>query len=126
MPLIALVDTKENVLASHIQVLDLHGISCTRSYNNPEDLLTDMDDGLDPDMIVTDFYMPGMNGAELLSEAQARRGKIPGILLTGYPEAVPAVKRRYDRFPVLSKQEPSFYIDLIGQICEAISEKGSV
>jgi signal transduction histidine kinase len=46
--------------------------------------------GLEIDLLITDYSMPGMTGMELLNEVQARRPGLPGILLTGHVDDVPA------------------------------------
>jgi signal transduction histidine kinase len=37
-----------------------------------------------PDLLVTDYLMPGMNGAELAREARRQRPALPVLVLTGY------------------------------------------
>jgi CheY-like chemotaxis protein len=54
-----------------------------------------------PDILVVDFMMPGMNGAELVKEIRkvAAYEKIPVVLISGAPEA--ALRRyeiQYDAF----------------------------
>ncbi len=39
-----------------------------------------------PDLIVTDFAMPGMNGLVLIEEARRTRPELPAILFTGYAD----------------------------------------
>jgi signal transduction histidine kinase len=39
------------------------------------------------ELLLLDFAMPGMNGAELAREARARRPKLPIVFLTGYADA---------------------------------------
>lgn len=48
-----------------------------------------------PDILVVDFMMPGMNGAELVKEIRkhARCENVPVLLISGAPEAA---LRRYD------------------------------
>jgi len=45
--------------------------------------------GLEIDLLITDYSMPGITGMELLNEVQARRPGLPGILLTGHVDDVP-------------------------------------
>jgi signal transduction histidine kinase len=40
-----------------------------------------------PDLLVTDFAMPGMNGLTLIREARRRYNELPALLLTGYADA---------------------------------------
>jgi signal transduction histidine kinase len=49
-----------------------------------------IDRGLEIDLLITDHSMPGMTGLELLNEVQVRRPGLPGILLTGHVDEVPA------------------------------------
>jgi CheY-like chemotaxis protein len=46
-----------------------------------------------PDLLITDFLMPGMSGAELIKQARVKRPKLPAIMATGYADldAVDAV-----------------------------------
>ncbi len=40
-----------------------------------------------PDLMLIDFAMPGMNGAELAREVRARRPDVPIVFVTGYSES---------------------------------------
>lgn len=42
-----------------------------------------------PHILITDFMMPGMNGAELVGQVRARPGleRLPVLLMSGAPEA---------------------------------------
>ncbi|HLG81576.1 MAG TPA: ATP-binding protein [Bradyrhizobium sp.] len=48
-------------------------------------------DDIDPDLMIVDFAMPGINGAELARKARVRRPDLPIIFASGYSETV-AVK----------------------------------
>jgi CheY-like chemotaxis protein len=41
-------------------------------------------DGETPELVITDYLMPGMNGAELAKEIRAARPDIPIMIATGY------------------------------------------
>ncbi len=49
--------------------------------------LSMLDSGLHPDLLVTDFAMPGMNGLMLIDEARRRVPDVPAVLLTGFADA---------------------------------------
>lgn len=42
-----------------------------------------------PDLVITDFQMPIMNGAELTKILKEKMPNLPVIILTGHPEFVP-------------------------------------
>ena len=46
-----------------------------------------LDGASQPDLIVTDFAMPGMNGLLLIEEARRASPQLPAVLLTGYADA---------------------------------------
>ena len=48
--------------------------------------LAELESGNIPDLLVTDFAMPGMNGLELIQEARRHRLGLPALLLTGYAD----------------------------------------
>jgi CheY-like chemotaxis protein len=56
--------------------------------------------GFSPDLVITDYLMPGINGAELAAEVRATRPEMPMLLLTGYAniDGVAA-----SNLPILSK-----------------------
>ena len=126
MSLIALVDDEDSVAASLKLVLRMYGLSNTVSYADPEDLLRDMREGLTPDVVVTDFYMPGtLNGVELLDAVGARYGEIPGIIVTGYPEGIGATTKSGRVYPILCKGQPDFFRDLVRSIEHALTKENA-
>jgi CheY-like chemotaxis protein len=40
----------------------------------------------DPDLLMVDFAMPGMNGMEVIAQARKLRADLPVILATGYAD----------------------------------------
>ena len=43
--------------------------------------------GVDADVLVSDYLMPGMTGGQLISELRAAGNRIPALLVTGYAAA---------------------------------------
>lgn len=56
------------------------------------------------DCLVLDLHLPGMNGAELLTELRARNLYIPTVIITARPEAkIAAQAKREGALAVLTK-----------------------
>ncbi|MBP1804649.1 PAS domain S-box protein [Rubellimicrobium aerolatum] len=53
--------------------------------------------GLAPDLLVTDYLMPGMSGAQLAAELREMRPGLPVLLVTGYAEVAQAPAGRLPR-----------------------------
>jgi DNA-binding NtrC family response regulator len=45
----------------------------------------------DPDIVISDVVMPGMDGMQLLKEAKAVKADIPFLMISGYPSHSTAV-----------------------------------
>lgn len=45
----------------------------------------------EPDIVVSDVVMPGMDGIQLLKEAKAIKADIPFLMISGYPSCATAV-----------------------------------
>ena len=45
----------------------------------------------DPDIVISDVVMPGMDGIQLLKEAKAVKADIPFLMISGYPSCATAV-----------------------------------
>jgi CheY-like chemotaxis protein len=58
-------------------------------------------DGANVDLLLIDFAMPGMNGAEVVREARIRRPALPVLFLTGYADF--AALRNFDEAHVVQK-----------------------
>ena len=84
--------------------------------------LAGIDSGIKPDLLLTDFSMPTMNGVELARAARRRRPRLPVLVLTGYAsEAADAIGD--DDFSLLRK--PIDGDALIGRVAGLIRAEGS-
>jgi DNA-binding response OmpR family regulator len=55
-----------------------------------------------PDLVVLDFIMPGLSGADVAKEIRSRHGDLPILFVSGYNES-DSVKRTAPDAPLLAK-----------------------
>ena len=70
------------------------------------------------DLVVTDYLMPGMNGAELAEQVRHIRPNLPILIVTGYADSLSSDKRA---LPFLAK--PYSRHDLAGWIAKLVPPK---
>lgn len=71
------------------------------------------------DLVVTDYRMPGMNGLDLLAEADRIAPGIPAIVITAFPDldvVLKAVNERRARAFLMKPIEPAKLIETIHDI----------
>jgi signal transduction histidine kinase/CheY-like chemotaxis protein len=83
---ILLVDDEEVVRSATASMLRDIGHNVTEARSASEALTLLRDAGAF-DILVTDYLMPGMNGAGLIVQAQAMGADMPALLITGYAAA---------------------------------------
>ncbi|MFM4965131.1 sigma-54-dependent transcriptional regulator [Aeromonas bivalvium] len=115
---VLLVDDDEDVLESYCHLLNLSGYQ-PRGTASPEQALALL--GADwSGVLVSDIYMPAMNGLDLLARVRQIDPDIPVILSTGHgdiPLAVKAVKQ--GAFDFLEKPlNPEALLDLLARALE--------
>jgi len=80
----------------------LRDLGCeTEELASGADALARLDAGARPDVLVTDYAMPGMTGAEVARLSEQRRPDLPVLLISGYLDAE-ALERTWNG-PVLAK-----------------------
>ena len=96
---ILLVDDEEIVRTATAEMLRDIGYTVTEA-SSASQAIAAIKGGIEIDGIVTDYLMPGMNGAQMIQELRQGGSRAPVLLITGYAakgEDVPA------GIPVLSK-----------------------
>ena len=78
---VLLVDDNRNGLLARKSVLEEHGYQVT-AYSSPHDALAEFCEQT-YDLVVTDYRMPRMNGAQLIAEMRLITPKIPIVLISG-------------------------------------------
>ena len=88
---IIVVDDEQIMLSTLKMLLNLEGFTNTAYFSSPKEALSDIKEKT-PDLILSDFMMPDMNGIEFLSEAKKICPDVSMILLTGYADKENAIK----------------------------------
>jgi CheY-like chemotaxis protein len=81
-----LVDDEDLVRMSTADMLMDLGYEVAEA-SSAEEALRLLDGGLEPNLLVTDHLMPGMNGEELARHATSRNPGLPVLIVSGYAEA---------------------------------------
>ena len=88
---IVVVDDDKIVTSAFSALLKVEKFSDVHLFNNPEDALVFLKENT-PDLIISDFLMPQMNGLEFLSKAKELHPEVSKILLTGYADKENAIR----------------------------------
>ena len=80
---VLLVDDEDLVRSVAAFMLCDLGFEVTEAAS-AEEALRIVEGGLEPDLLVTDHLMPGMNGTDLVRFLKTRRPGLPAILVSGY------------------------------------------
>jgi len=91
-PVVLLVDDEERILSALRRTLRREGYELLTAQT-PAQALAILDER-PVDLVVSDQKMPGLSGVDLLAQIGRRRPGIPRILLTGWPEEIPAARLR--------------------------------
>ncbi len=110
---ILVVEDDPDVRRVIVECLSLIGYKVTEAANGPEALASLAT--VKPDLMVVDYAMPEMTGAEVIQQARELVGDLPVILATGYADMA-AVERLAGRPRILRKPFD------IAQLGDAVSE----
>lgn len=88
---IVVVDDEKIVTSAFSTLLKVEGFSDAHFFNSPKEALEFLKDNT-PDLVISDFLMPEMNGLEFLSEVKSMYPEVSKILLTGYADKENAIR----------------------------------
>ena len=88
---IVVVDDEKIVTSAFKTLLKVEGFSDAHFFNSPQDALEFLKNNT-PDLVISDFLMPEMNGLEFLSEVKKMYPEVSKILLTGYADKENAIR----------------------------------
>lgn len=88
---IVVVDDEKIVTSAFSTLLKVEDFSDAHFFNNPVEALDYLKNN-EPDLVISDFLMPEMNGLEFLSEVKKLYPEVSKILLTGYADKENAIR----------------------------------
>ena len=88
---IILVDDEKIVTSAFKTLLKVEGYKDVQCFNNPNEAIEYLE-GNAPDIVVSDFLMPEMNGLEFLTKVKELYPEVSTIMLTGYADKENAIK----------------------------------
>jgi CheY-like chemotaxis protein len=94
-------------------LLEGHGFKVLTASSGLQGL--DLFDGNDVDLVVLDFYMPGLDGGQVAAEMRRRRPQVPIIFLSAYFSLPPAALELANAF-ITKGDPPDVLIQKIEQL----------
>ena len=88
---IVVVDDEKIVTSAFSTLLKVEGFSDAHFFNSPKEALEFIKTN-SPDLVISDFLMPEMNGLEFLTEVKKLHPEVSKILLTGYADKENAIR----------------------------------
>ena len=88
---IVYVDDEKILTSTFSTLMKIEGFKDVAVFNNPIEALDYLKDNT-PDLIISDFLMPEMNGLEFLREAKKLYPEVSMIILTAYADKENAIK----------------------------------
>ena len=88
---IVVVDDEKIVTSAFKTLLKVEGFSDAHFFNNPKEAVEFLKEN-QPDLVISDFIMPQMNGLEFLAEVKRMYPEVSRILLTGYADKENAIR----------------------------------
>jgi signal transduction histidine kinase/ActR/RegA family two-component response regulator len=118
---ILVVEDDPDVRRVIVECLSLIGYKVTEAANGSEALASLA--ATKPDLLVVDYAMPDMTGAEVISEARKLVGDVPVILATGYADMA-AVERLAGKPRILRKPfDIAALGDAVSSVLDAAKER---
>jgi len=100
---ILIVDDERDLVAGLVRVLAPRGYACLSAHSGQQGI--ELIDRERPDLVLTDLYLPDMDGLSVLRHARAQVPPIPGILITAHASASNVI-RGYDAGATLYLTKP--------------------
>lgn len=82
------------------------------TFDCPLRALHEIDQGIKPDIIISDFHMPHLNGLEFLESAISTLKKTKPVIMSGDTTSIKQLPRQY-KVKIIDKGDPDFFKKLL-------------
>jgi DNA-binding NtrC family response regulator len=91
------------------------------TFDCPLRALHEIDQGIRPDIIISDYHMPDLNGIEFLESATSILKKVKSVIMSGDTSSIEKIPPHYK---IIDKGDPEFFKKLLTLI-QTIKSKQS-
>jgi two-component system response regulator RegA len=81
---VLVVDDNQDLAENIAEILGLRGVTAVIATSAEEALLKALPEG--PGLLVTDFRLPGISGADLVRQIRARRQNVRAVVISAYTD----------------------------------------
>jgi len=114
---VLVVDDEKNITFVMQAMLEKAGYEAV-TFNSSQEALAALEDE-DPDVVVTDLYMPGPSGMDILNHCKAAHSQLPVVMITAYGTVESAVAAlKHGAFDYITK--PFDQTDFLNVVAKAV------
>ncbi|MBN2188457.1 MAG: response regulator [Chitinispirillaceae bacterium] len=118
---IMVVDDTESMALCVKAFLNVEGYARIETFGCPAKALDRIREQGCPAVIISDYEMPVMNGADFLDSVLRQYPHASGVIMTGHSAVPPDVTAR---FSVIRKNEPDFFGLLLRHVRDELASEG--
>jgi DNA-binding NtrC family response regulator len=115
-----IVDDEPDLVATCVRLLARRGYRCLAAHTGGEGIA--LIDRERPSVVLTDLYLPDVDGLSVLRHAGERVPPIPGILMTAADTSTDAIERARDADALLCLPKPFSYAQLLEAVARALEQ----
>jgi DNA-binding NtrC family response regulator len=117
-----IVDDERDLVETCVRLLARRGYGCLAAHTGREGIA--LIDRERPSVVLTDLYLPDVDGLSVLRHASEQVPPIPGILMTAADTSTDAIKRAQDAGALLCLPKPFSHARLLEARDRALKQPG--
>ncbi|MBC74996.1 MAG: hypothetical protein CME64_03195 [Halobacteriovoraceae bacterium] len=103
------------------KAMALYSIKC-KTFMRGEDAIAALEVERKPDVLMCDYYLPGMNGEEIIKELFIKGGISPALLVTGKQEVQSTLLKMPDKLKFKILKKPVSIRTLLDNVSNLLSQ----